>query len=132
MGLTATHPLGWETEVPITFPSAVRQPVRNDYPLLACLELGAQALRCPWTDLDQSGDRLRFLRSQGVQVQATMLADEAHPVRVHFRKSPRPSGHLGDPDAGRALALVVVSVFVQELPPQFAAVLGSSNPPASR
>ena len=71
LGLTATHPLGWETEVPITFPSVVRQPVRNDYPLLACLELGAQALRCPWTDLDQSGDRLRFLRSQGVQVQAT-------------------------------------------------------------
>ena len=77
LGLTATHPLGWEAEVPITFPSVVRQPVRNDYPLLACLELGAQALRCPWTDLDQSGDRLRFLRSQGVQVQATMLADES-------------------------------------------------------
>ena len=79
LGLTATHPLGWETEVPITFPSVVRQPVRNDYPLLACLELGAQALRCPWTDLDQSGDRLRFLRSQGVQVQATILDDEATP-----------------------------------------------------
>ena len=57
----------------------VRQPVRNDYPLLACLELGTQALRCPWTDLDQSGDRLRFLRSQGVQVQATILDDEDTP-----------------------------------------------------
>ena len=79
LGLTATHPLGWETEVPITFPSVVRQRVRNDYPLLACLELGAQALRCPWTDLDSSGDRLRFLRRQGVQVQATLLADEATP-----------------------------------------------------
>ena len=57
----------------------VRQPVRNDYPLLACLELGAQAVRCPWTDLDPSGDRLRFLRSQGVQVQATILDDEDTP-----------------------------------------------------
>ena len=57
----------------------VRQPVRNDYPLLACLELGAQALRCPWTDLHQFGDRLRFLRGQGVQVQATLLDDEATP-----------------------------------------------------
>ena len=79
LGLTATHPLGWETEVPITFPSVVRQPVRNDYPLLACLELGAQALRCPWTDLDSSRDRLRFLRRQGVQVQATILDDENTP-----------------------------------------------------
>ena len=77
LALTATHPLGWEAQVPIAFPSVVRQQVRNDYPLLACLELGAQALRCPWTDLDQSGDRLRFLRRQGVQVQATLLDDEA-------------------------------------------------------
>jgi len=79
LGLTATHPLGWEAQVPTTFPSMVRQPVRNDYPLLACLELGAQALRCPWTDLHQFGDRLRFLRRQGVQVQATLLDDEATP-----------------------------------------------------
>ena len=79
LGLTATHPLGWEAQVPITFPSVVRQSVRNDYPLLACLELGAQALRCPWTDLDQSGDRLRLLRRQGVQVQATILDDEDTP-----------------------------------------------------
>ena len=79
LGLTATHPLGWEAQVPTAFPSMVRQPVRNDYPLLACLELGAQALRCPWTDLHQFGDRLRFLRGQGVQVQATLLDDEATP-----------------------------------------------------
>lgn len=79
LGLTATHPLGWEAQVPTAFPSMVRQPVRNDYPLLACLELGAQALRCPWTDLHQFGDRLRFLRDQGVQVQATLLDDEATP-----------------------------------------------------
>ena len=79
LGLTATHPLGWEAQVPTAFPSMVRQPVRNDYPLLACLELGAQALRCPWTDLHQFGDRLRFLRRQGVQVQATLLDDEATP-----------------------------------------------------
>ena len=79
LGLTATHPLGWAAQVPITFPSMVRQPVRNDYPLLACLELGAQAVRCPWTDLDPSGDRLRFLRSQGIQVQATILDDEDTP-----------------------------------------------------
>lgn len=79
LGLTATHPLGWEAQVPTTFPSMVRQPVRNDYPLLACLELGAQALRCPWTDLHPFGDRLRFLRRQGVQVQATLLDDAATP-----------------------------------------------------
>ena len=79
LALTATHPLGWTAAVPLAFPSSVRQPVRNDYPLLACLELGARTLRCPWTDLDQTGAGLAFLRRQGVQVQATVLGDGATP-----------------------------------------------------
>ena len=40
-----------------------------------------------------------------------------YPLRVHFGKSPRPSRYLGNPDAGRALAIVVVSISIQELPP---------------
>ena len=128
LGLTATHPLGWETEVPITFPSVVRQPVRNDYPLLACLELGAQALRCPWTDLDQSGDRLRFLRSQGVQVQATILDDEATPYEsiLESRRDQVDTWEIQTP--GEPWPSSSCLYLVQELPPQFAAVFGSSNP----
>ena len=128
LGLTATHPLGWETEVPITFPSVVRQPVRNDYPLLACLELGAQALRCPWTDLDSSRDRLRFLRRQGVQVQATILDDENTPYEsiLESRRDHVDTWEIQTP--GRALALVVLPISIQELPPQSAAVLGSGTP----
>ncbi len=68
LGLTLTHPLCPSAEVPITFPSVVRQRVRNDYPFLACLELGATCVRAPWTDLDDplQKRRLQMLRAEGV------------------------------------------------------------------
>jgi 3',5'-cyclic AMP phosphodiesterase CpdA len=71
LGLTLTHPLCPSVEVPITFPSVVRQRVRNDYPFLACLELGATRVRAPWTDLDDplQKRRLQMLRAEGVGVQ---------------------------------------------------------------
>jgi len=72
LGLTLLHPLAPAAEVPLAWPSAIRQPVRNDYPFLACLELGASAVRTPWTDLAQPLQRRRLflLRQEGVQVQA--------------------------------------------------------------
>jgi len=71
LGLTLTHPLCSSTEVPITFPSVVRQRVRNDYPFLSCLELGATSVRAPWTDLEDplQKRRLHMLRAEGVSVQ---------------------------------------------------------------
>ena len=72
LGITLLHPLAPATEVPLAWPSAVRQPVRNDYPLLACLELGATAARLPWTDFAAplQRSRLSLLRAEGVQIQA--------------------------------------------------------------
>ncbi|NKB66727.1 MAG: hypothetical protein GKR89_06690 [Candidatus Latescibacteria bacterium] len=75
LALTATHPLAWEGQVPLAYPSLVRQQVRNDYPLLACVEVGAQVVRQPWTDLQRAGHRVGLLRRQGVAVQATLLGD---------------------------------------------------------
>ena len=72
LGLTLLHPLAPSTEVPLAWPSAIRQPVRNDYPFLSCLELGATAVRTPWTDFDQplQRRRLSLLRREGVQIRA--------------------------------------------------------------
>ena len=47
LGVTLRHSLAPATEVPIAWQSTVRQPVRNDFPLLACLELGVRHLRVP-------------------------------------------------------------------------------------
>jgi hypothetical protein len=72
LGLTLVHPLCSSAQVPLAWPSSIRQQVRNDYPFLACLELGAVAVRTPWTDLADTlqGRRLRLLRQEGVRVQA--------------------------------------------------------------
>ena len=51
LGWTLTHALCPTAQVPIAFPSVVRQHVRNDYPFLSLLEIGATRVRVPWTDL---------------------------------------------------------------------------------
>ena len=82
LGLTLTHPLSSQTEVPVAWPSVVRQPVRNDYPLLACLELGAARVRVPWTDLEnpEQKRRLALLHREGVAIQAFSLWSEELPL----------------------------------------------------
>jgi hypothetical protein len=79
LGVTAAHVLAPHTQVPIAYPSAIRQPVRNDYPLLACLELGATRIRVPAADLEDPAQarRLDLLREEGVLVQVTALGEAA-------------------------------------------------------
>jgi hypothetical protein len=78
LGLTLAHPLSTRTEIPRAWPSAIRQRVRNDYPTLACLELGARAVRVPAGDLDDPflAGRLEILRNERVDIIATALWDE--------------------------------------------------------
>jgi predicted phosphodiesterase len=89
LGLVMRHPLAPAAEVPLAWPSVVRQPVRNDYPFLACLELGLQHLRAPAADLADplQGERLAFLRDEGIQLTATWFWSEGHDflkaVRTH-------------------------------------------------
>jgi hypothetical protein len=75
LGVVATHPLGHATPGPVVWPSVVRQPVRDDWRLLALTELGARRVRVPESDLDdpiQRG-RLSVLRGEGVDVVASWL-----------------------------------------------------------
>ena len=77
-GLTLRHALAPQAEVPLAWPSVIRQPVRNDYPLLACLEMGASWVRAPLADLADpvQARRLDVLRAEGVRVQAVALGEE--------------------------------------------------------
>ena len=75
LGLTLRHPLAPVADVPLAWPSVIRQRVRNDYPLLACLELGARHLRAPAADLADpiQARRLALLRAEGIGVTAVWL-----------------------------------------------------------
>jgi hypothetical protein len=72
VGVVATHPLGHMTPGPIIWPSVVRQRVRDDWRLFACLEMGARHVRVPESDLDDATERSRLpvLRDEGVSVTA--------------------------------------------------------------
>ena len=79
LGVTAAHVLAPHVQVPVAYPSAIRQPVRNDYPLLACLELGVTRVRVPAVDLEDPAQarRLDLLREEGVLIQVTALGEAA-------------------------------------------------------
>lgn len=78
LGVTLRHALAPATDVPIAWQSTVRQPVRNDYPLLACLELGVRHLRVPAQDLTNPAqrERLRLLRDEGVAITVMSIWSE--------------------------------------------------------
>jgi predicted phosphodiesterase len=82
LGITLRHPLASETEVPIAWQSTVRQPVRNDVPLLACMELGVRAVRAPASDLESplQRDRLGMLRDEGAAIIGTWIWTSRSPV----------------------------------------------------
>jgi predicted phosphodiesterase len=79
LGASSPHVLAPAVRVPVAYPSAVRQPVRNDYPLLACLEMGARRLRLPIEDLADptQAERVEVLRREGVRPQWTALGVDA-------------------------------------------------------
>lgn len=88
LGLTLLHPLVNMAEIPIVFPSIVRQRVRNDYPLLSAVELGASAVRFPASDLDDSRqrERLEVLSDEGLRLMATLPASSAADLLRYVRR----------------------------------------------
>jgi hypothetical protein len=78
LGVTLRHPVTSATDVPIAWPSSIRQPVRNDYPLLALQELGVRHLRVPASDLANPLQRARLamLKDEGIGITATMIWSE--------------------------------------------------------
>lgn len=70
LGVVLRHPVTNFAQVPDVFPSVVRESVRNDYPLLGLLELGARYASVSLADaVDPAlAERLAVLRDEGVGV----------------------------------------------------------------
>lgn len=75
LGVTLRHPLTPRTQVPLAWPSVVRQPIRNDYPLLSLIEMGARHLRVPAVDFEDAfqRDRLALARAEGMRLTAMVM-----------------------------------------------------------
>ena len=75
LGVNLRLPLAPTTPGVQAWPDVVRQRVRDDYPFLACLELGVRHLRFPASDLDDDvqRERLRLARDMGVNLTAVWL-----------------------------------------------------------
>ncbi len=78
LGITLSQPLATAAEIPRAWPAAIREKVRNDYPLLACMEMGVEYARAPFTDfLDTfQRKRLEILRKEGVKLSAVVIFTE--------------------------------------------------------
>ena len=75
VGVHLLEPLVREQQIPETFPAAIRQPARNDYPWLALENLGLACLKTPvadWLDPAQRG-ALEALRDRSVRLCLTEL-----------------------------------------------------------
>ena len=87
IGLTLRHPITPVAELPIAYPSVIRQKVRNDQHLLACIELGTKFLRFPWRDLHDpfQRTRLEMLCSEGITPIATFLEPRIASLPEHIK-----------------------------------------------
>jgi hypothetical protein len=88
LGVTLRYPLAPSTETPIGRKSVIRRRVRNDYPLLACMELGVKHIRVPWTDLRDplQSRRLAIARDEGIQITATSIWTDALDLPTMFSR----------------------------------------------
>ena len=78
LGVTLSQPLATVAEIPRAWPAAIREKVRNDYPLLACMEMGVGYLRTPLADFQDTlqGSRLEILHKEGVNLSAVAIFSE--------------------------------------------------------
>ena len=78
LGVTLSQPLATTAEIPRAWPAAIREKVRNDYPLLACIEMGVGHIRAPLTDFQDTFQRrrLEILRQEGVRINGVAIFSE--------------------------------------------------------
>ena len=82
-------PITHKSDGAISYPNHVRHRIRDDYPLLSCVEAGIRHVRFPIHDLDvdlQAG-QLSVLRGEGVQLTATVLCPQARDIAAAARKA---------------------------------------------
>ena len=86
LGAYLRLPLVNESDGAIVYPYHVRHRVRDDHPLLACIELGLRHVRVPIGDLDSplQRERLRVLQDEGVSITATVISDGREPVALEL------------------------------------------------
>ncbi len=87
IGITLRHPITPIAELPIAYPSVVRQKTRNDQHLLSCIEMGARFVRFPWRDLRDpfQRTRLEMLCSEGITPIATFLEPRIASLPEHIK-----------------------------------------------
>ena len=78
LGITLSQPLATTAEIPRAWPAAIREKVRNDYPLLTCMEMGVGYVRGPLTDFQDTFQqrRLEILHKEGVKLNAVVIFSE--------------------------------------------------------
>lgn len=78
LGLTLRNSITNVAQIPIAYPSTIRQEIRNDYPILGCFEIGVKTLRVPWNDLsnNEQWSRLSLLHDAGVTISAFLFESE--------------------------------------------------------
>jgi len=88
LGVNLRLPLAPTTLGVQAWPDVVRQRMRDDYPLLACIEMGARHLRLPASDLSDriQSERIAIARSEGMQITATWLWSEILEVDKEITK----------------------------------------------
>ena len=83
LGVNLRLPFAPTTPGVQAWPDVVRQKVRDDYPFLACLELGVRHLRFPASDLedDVQRERLKLARDMGTELTAVWLWQECFDLK---------------------------------------------------
>ena len=82
-------PITNKSDGAISYPNHVRHRIRDDYPLLGCVEAGIRHLRFPIHDLDvalQAG-QLAVLRNEGAELTATVLCPKPGDMTAAARKA---------------------------------------------
>ena len=82
-------PITNKSDGAISYPNHVRHRIRDDYPLLSCVEAGIRHVRFPIHDLDvdlQAG-QLAVLRGEGVLLTATVLCPRPGDIAAAARKA---------------------------------------------
>ena len=99
IGITLRHPITPIAELPIAYPSTVRQKTRNDQHFLACHRTRCQiCVRFPWRDLRDpfQRTRLEMLCSEGITPIATFHGAAHRLIARTHRSQPRFCTELGN------------------------------------
>ena len=82
-------PITNKSDGAISYPNHVRHRIRDDYPLLSCVEAGIRHVRFPIHDLDVAlqRDRLAVLRDEGVRLTATVLCPDSRNITAAAPKA---------------------------------------------